>query len=455
MSFNVGLSGLNAASKDLSVTGNNISNSNTTGFKSSRTEFADAYANSMYLGSNTNDAGTGVNTAAVSQQFTQGSLTETGNALDMAVSGTGFFQVENNGQKLYTRDGTFKTDANGYIVTNAGYNLQGYQADAEGNVNQGAVGDLQLNTANQAPKATTKTSETINLNSSATTPTNTTFDPSDATSYNNSNSVSIYDTQGNQHTMSHYYVKTESNVWNMYTLIDGRNPADPTSTTPYANTLVFDSAGKLSQTYEGKAQYDQASASWSGDGSAGLNTGTTTGSLTLDSNEWIPAAVRDATTTPVTYGSNGATAATTGIALDMSKSTQTATSFSSTTSQDGYTTGQMSTISIADDGKISASYTNGQSKVVGQVVLASFANNQGLSSLGGNVYAETSSSGGAQIGAGKSGTLGSITSGSLEDSNVDLNSELVHLIEAQRNYQANSKTIQTESELIQTIIQMT
>ena len=435
MSFNVGLSGLNAASTDLNVTGNNIANVGTTGFKSSRAEFADVYSSSMYLGSSANQPGAGVRTAAVAQQFTQGNLTSTGNALDLAVNGSGFFVVNNNGSNLYTRDGTFKTDSSGNIVNASGYNLRGYAADADGNVISGVATNLKIDTSNQAPKATTQDTEVLSLNSSATVPTTTTFSPSDATSYNNSTSTSIYDSQGNEHTLTYYYAKTDTNSWNMYTLVDGRNPADPTSTTPLTNTLTFDSTGKLSAS-----------------GGTGL-TVSSTGKFVL--NNWVPATVTNASTTPKTYGANGASAATGGIAIDMSSTTQTSTAFAVTSkSQDGYTTGQLSGLTIDSEGKLYASFTNSQSKVIGQVILASFTNNQGLTPLGGNTFAQSSTSGQAVVGTPSSGTLGTLTSGSLEDSNVDLSSELVNLIVAQRNYQANAKTIETENTLSQTIIQI-
>lgn len=435
MSFNVGLSGLNAAATDLSVTGNNIANVGTTGFKSSRAEFADVYSSSMYLGSSSNQPGAGVRTAAVAQQFTQGNVTSTGNALDMAINGGGFFVMNNNGSNLYSRDGTFKTDANGFVVNNSGYNLRGYAADSDGNVISGIATNLKIDTTNQAPKATTKDTEVLSLNSSATIPTTATFDPSDATSFNNSTSTSIYDSQGNAHTLTYYFAKTGTNTWNMYSLVDGRNPADPTSTTPLSNTLTFDSTGKLSAT-----------------GGTGL-TVSSTGKFAL--NNWVPATVTNASTTPKTYGANGASASTTGIAIDLSSTTQTATPFAVTSkSQDGYTTGQLSGLSIDTEGKLYASFTNSQSKVIGQVILASFANNQGLTPLGSNTFAQSSTSGQAVVGTPASGTLGTLTSGSLEASNVDLSTQLVNLIVAQRNYQANAKTIETENTLSQTIIQI-
>ena len=221
MSFNTALSGSNAASTDLNVTGNTIANVGTTGFKSSRTEFADLYAASM-LGTGRNAVGSGVITQSVSQQFTQGNLTSTGRSLDLAISGNGFFMVSDNGSRLYTRNGSFNTDANGYIVDGSGNRLQGYGVNGNGSVVNGVITDLKVDTANQPPSPTSKITSTLSLNSAASTPTNATFDPADSDSYNWSTSVDIYDSQGNSHTMTNYFVKDSSNNWTMHTLVDGR-----------------------------------------------------------------------------------------------------------------------------------------------------------------------------------------------------------------------------------------
>ncbi|KAF1052610.1 MAG: Flagellar hook protein FlgE [Stenotrophomonas maltophilia] len=418
------------------MTGNNIANVGTTGFKSSRTEFADLYATSM-LGSGKINVGSGVITQAVSQQFTQGNLTTTGRSLDLAISGNGFFMTSDNGSRIYTRNGTFNTDSSGYIVDGSGNNLQGYGVDTNGNIVNGVITNLKVDTSNQAPSATSEITSTLSLNSAATTPTTATFDPSDSTSYNWSTSVDIYDSQGNSHTMTNYFVKDSSNNWSMYSLIDGRSPTDPTSTDPVVSNLTFSSAGALT----GVTSTDPAV--------------TVNADKTITLAGWVPAAVTDSTTTPVTYGSNGATGATGGIDLDLTKTTQTNTSFAVTSvTQDGYATGQMSGLSVDDSGQLFATYTNGQSKVIGQVVLANFANTQGLTPVGNTGWKESLASGAPVVGTPTSGTLGSVSSGTLEESNVDLTAQLVNLIVAQRNYQANAKTVQTESTIADTIINL-
>jgi len=434
MSFNIGLSGLRAASGDLNVTGNNIANAGTAGFKQSRAEFADLYASSV-LGSGKNSQGSGVLLADVSQLFNQGNINYTQNALDLAVNGNGFFVTSNNGEVGYTRAGYFGTDREGYMVNNFGYRLQGYAVDASGNLQNGVVSDLQIETASQAPRATSDLDQVYNLNSTNTIPTTTPFDPSDPTSYNSSTSTNIYDTQGNAHVFTQYFLKTGANTWDMNVLIDGRNPNDPTSTTPYTADLTYTAAGQLDLTALASTDF------------------TVNANGTLDLTNWVPAAPD--TSVPPVWSSNGAAASATGINIDFRESTQFSSSFAvNSVAQDGYTTGQLSGLEIDDTGVIFARYTNGQSNVQGQVVLASFANTQGLTPVGKTAWVQSFESGEPVVGTPRSGTLGALQAGALEDSNVELSDQLVNLIVAQRNYQANAKTIETENAVTQTIINL-
>lgn len=431
MTFNTALSGLKAASTHLDVTGNNIANTGTTGFKYSRAEFADLYASSMF-GTGSNAVGSGVITADIAQQHTQGNISYTDNSLDLAVNGSGYFIVNDGGTQLYTRSGAFKVDNQGNVIDNSGNNLMGYGVDADGNLVNGELTNLTVDTSNQAPNATSTVTQGVALNSSETVPT-IAFDPTVSGSFNWSTSVSLYDSQGNEHTMTQYFVKEASNEWSMYVLIDGRNPGDPASTDPYQASLSFDTSGRL-----------QASAS--SDFTVNAD-----GTITLA--DWVPATITDATTDPVTWGDNGAAASTSGVTLDLRNMTQTNTRFAvNSLSQDGYTTGQLSGLSVDETGLLFATYTNGQAIVIGQVALATFANMQGLTPVGGTAWKQSLASGEPVIGTPGSGTLGSIVSGALEDSNVDLTAQLVDLIIAQRNYQANAKTIETENAIAQTII---
>jgi len=439
MAFNIGLSGLRAATSDLNVTGNNIANAGTAGFKQSRAEFADVYAASV-LGGGANPQGSGVLLADVSQLFNQGNINYTQNGLDLAINGNGFFVTSNNGDVSYTRAGYFGTDKEGFVVNNFGYKLQGYAVDANGNLQNGVVSDVQIQTASQAPKATTEVNQTFNLNSTNKIPANATFDPTDPTSYNSATSTNIYDSQGNSHVMTQYFLKTGPNNWQMNVLIDGRNPDNPGLEPPTPSTvpLQFTTSGQL----------DVAALV------ASTPTGFTVGADgTIDLTTWVPAAPD--TAIPPVWSSNGATANATGINIDLRPSTQFSSVFAvSSVSQDGYTTGQLSGLEVDDTGVIFARYTNGQSKVQGQVVLANFANQQGLTPAGKTAWTQSFESGEPVVGTPRSGTMGALQSGALEDSNVELSDQLVNLIVAQRNYQANAKTIETESAITQTIINL-
>ncbi|WP_192558746.1 flagellar hook protein FlgE [Pseudomonas allokribbensis] len=445
MSFNIGLSGLYAANKQLDVTGNNIANVATAGFKSSRAEFEDVYS-ATRLGSGSKVIGNGVRLANVSQQFTQGDINNTGNVLDMGINGSGFFTMSNNGSISYTRAGTFKVDDKGFI-TNTDYTsrLQGYGVDANGKVINGVLTDLKIDTSNLAPKSSSLVTSTINLNSTAPVIDDTVpagkFDPTNLATYTKSFSTPIYDSQGNMHPMDQYVVKTGANTWKVYTLVDGRNPdatgSDPKTTPPVASTMTFDSAGKLTQVSTPSTLPPPAPNPII--------------SSDLKISGWVPGNVVNGTFKP-----NGAAANPAGITISMASTTQyNADTARSIPTQDGYATGQITNLTIDGTGTLFANFSNNQNKAIGQVALASFTNEQGLQAIGGTSWKETFASGIPGYDAPETGTLGSIQSNSLEESNVNLTNELVDLIKGQSNYQANAKTISTQSTIMQTIIQMT
>ncbi|CAI8855603.1 MULTISPECIES: flagellar hook protein FlgE [Pseudomonas] len=446
MSFNIGLSGLFASNKQLDVTGNNIANVATTGFKSSRAEFEDVYS-ATRLGTGSKTVGNGVRLANVSQQFGQGDVSNTGNVLDMGIQGNGFFVLSNNGSLTYTRAGTFKTDKDGYVTNSDGTaRLQGYGVDSNGKIVNGVLTDLRIDTSNLAPKSTSTVSSTINLNSTAaeidqSVATNK-FDPSKQETFTKQFSTPIFDTQGNQHTMDQYMVKTGANTWDTYTLIDGRNPdgSSPTGTgavDPIASTMTFDTSGKLVSV-------------------STPVTPPTTPPTSIISNElkisnWTPGTVTNGV-----WAANGAAADPAGVTIAMGSTTQfNADTARSIPSQNGYATGQITNLTIDGSGVLLANFSNNQTKPIGQISLASFTNEQGLQPVGGTSWKETYTSGIPGYDAPETGTLGSIVSNSLEESNVNLTNELVDLIKAQSNYQANAKTISTQSTIMQTTIQMT
>lgn len=687
MSFNIGLTGIRAADSDLRTTGNNIANASTTGFKRSRAEFGDVYASSI-VGTSSNATGSGVGLTDVAQQFTQGNISFTDNALDLAINGSGFFVVSDNGDLAYTRAGMFSTDNQGFVVNNSGYNLQGYAADEGGNIIDGVLTDLQIQSGNQAPQATREVESTLNLDATeiapvelqytadgsgvavvaataasaplATPPDNSyspgqidivsvtgtttldlsvtpganatarqiaetlntadqlqnlgisanavtrarinvtggtlstgditlslkaaegagfsssvslalsgsgtvqeqiaaainasgisgltasvsgatgenvdiiaqngediiienvdtdadadgtpaqltfvglvsssgnlsevgapaavndgdsaivggtlditvedgvvvtdnisdatklsnvwdvlngnssnTFDPQDPDTYNSATSVTIYDSLGNAHAMTQYFVKERtdptnvsgtSNTWTMYVLIDGKNVGNPPA----------------GSSEPGLAQY---SLRFSSDGTLvpGEN-----GPFLI--SNWVPideAGNYNGALMP----NNGGTLPipnppiSSNFELDMFGTTQFGSDFAvNDMQQDGFTTGRLSGLSIDETGIIFARFTNGQAQTLGQVALAGFVNEQGMQPLGDTAWAETFESGTALIGTPQTAALGSIQSGALEESNVDLSVELVNLIVAQRNYQSNAKTIETADQVTQTIL---
>jgi len=404
MSFQQGLSGLNAAARNLDVIGHNVANSNTVGAKSSRAEFADAYAASL-SGAGGSFSGAGVAVAGVSQSFTQGGISTTGGALDMAINGGGFFRMSGNGEITYSRSGQFQLDKDGYIVNSQGSRLTGYPADASGTISAGTPAELRLQTGDIAPRATASGRIGANLDARAGVPA-TAFSLSDATSYNGATSLPVYDSQGVEHTVATYFRKVSDNTWDVYAAANGTQiGAGP------VGTVSFGADGKL------------ATASPT--------------SLTL--NVPVPAAV----------GSN------LPVPIDLSRLTQFGSSFAiSDLSQDGFAPGRLAGFSVASDGTVLSRYTNGQTLAQGRVALCNFNNPQGLNPLGGNQWAETAESGLPMTGSPGAGSLGEIKSGALEQSNVDLTAELVNMITAQRSYQANAQTIRTQDQVMQTIVNL-
>lgn len=411
MTFNTALSGLRAANTDLEVTGNNIANASTVGFKKSRAEFGDVYANSL-IGSGGNSAGSGVLVTDVAQQFDQGNVSFTDNALDLAINGTGFFVLqEPSGAPAYTRAGYFGLDSDGFIVSNTGARLQGLAADANGTITGGTESPLQINTGNLAPQSTSLVDLEFNLDSRETAPV-VAFDPTVPESFNSSTSLTIYDSRGESHVMTNYFVKdgVTDNTWQMYTYVD--------------DIYAVAAPGGFELTF----------------GTDGILTSTAPSPLAID--DWNP--------------TNGAAVSpASDFTVAILGSTQFGSDFTvSDVDQDGFAPGQLSGVEIDDSGIIFARYTNGEAQTLGQVVLASFDNVQGLSPLGNSTWAESFESGIPAIGVPQSGSLGAVQAGALEESNVDLSEELVRLIIAQRNYQANAKTIETADTVTQAVINL-
>ncbi|MDN5936170.1 MAG: flagellar hook protein FlgE [Nitrosospira sp.] len=398
MSFSQGLSGLNAASQKLSVIGNNIANLGTVGFKSSAVSFADVYANSR--------VGLGVQVASVNQDFSTGAIISTGNQFDVAIDGpTGLFRVEDsNGRVLYTRNGQFHADKNNFIVNAQGQRLTGY---AVGTTN---LMPIKVPVGNIEPLATTNIDYKVNLDANAAVVT-VPFDATDPSTFSFSSPITVFDSLGNQHSLIEYFTKRPAvsgdSAWDVNFTVDGATPTSGANT-----TLAFDTAGRL---------------------------------ITAPPIHTV------GVTNP---GGPSSPAAPLNITVDYTDSTQFGGDYTQNFTQNGYATGEYTSMSISDNGSIIANYTNGQIKDVGTLALADFNNLQGLKPVGGNAWVETAASGQPILGQPGSNGLANIKSQAVEKSNVDMSQELVHMIIAQRAYQANAKTIETQDQILQTLITM-
>lgn len=421
MGFSQGVSGLSAAASNLDVIGNNIANSATVGFKSGSMQFSDVYAGSRI--------GLGTQVAGVMQNFTSGAVQSSNRSLDVAiVNGDGFFRMASpGGEVAYSRNGQFNMDKNGFIVNAAGLQLTGYQVGANGAVAGGSPAALKLPTTAMSPLATTKINAQFNFDSrSAVIPATPAFDANNSATYSYANAVTVFDSLGNSHELSTFFAKTAANKWSTYATADGyplnasgAMTAPPTAAGPptAANSAAL-SSGKLSFDTSG-AMVAPAPVTFAGldfaNGSA-----------------------------PMDFAADLTGTTQFGNANDVKKLTQ-----------NGYTSGQLTSFAINQDGTVNGKYSNEQGKALGQIVLSSFVNPNGLQPKGDNVWAETAASGQPLTGKPGSGTkAGSLASGAVEGSNVDMTAELVNLIIAQRTYQANAQTIKTQDQVAQTLINL-
>ncbi|MBW7903633.1 MAG: flagellar hook protein FlgE [Rhodocyclaceae bacterium] len=446
MSFQQGLSGLNSSSRALDVIGNNIANSSTIGFKASESHFADMYAASM-TGGSALQIGIGTMLATVAQQFTQGNITTTNNPLDIAITGNGFFRMSDRGAISYTRNGQFHLDKDGYFINDGGLRLTGYPASQDGTIRVQTPTDLQItpDLLKLAPVATGASiggdyagvRMSVNVDSRVeaktwTAPTGA-IPNIDPNMYNHSTALTIYDSLGNPHTMSFYFVKTaNTGEWEIYgnvdgTLSDGAGDV-PSLDTPI--TVTFDSNGALASV-NGTAVAPNGTVP-----EVAMSVDLANVATNLGRVDW-------GATTPLEF--NFSLAGTTQYGAAYSEDRKT---------QDGYNSGVLAGLSVGGDGIIQGRYSNGQSRNIGQLVLCNFQNPNGLQNIGGNQWIETSASGQPVTGAPGSGLLGSVQSNAVEESNVDLTSELVRMITQQRNYQANAQTIKTQDQVMQTLVNL-
>ena len=399
--FNIALSGLTAASTDLDVVSNNVANADTVGFKSSRAEFADVYAAGA-VNLNQSSVGQGVRVDATAQQFTQGDVTTTGSNLDLAINGNGFFTLQDASGTVYSRNGQFTQDMNGNVVNATGQALQVYPPTANGGFNTGTTTDLNLETAQSAPQATSSGTVILNLPSASTAPP-LPFDPTNPATYNQSTSTTVYDSLGTAQTATFYFVQGAApNTWNVHMTVGG-------TVVGGAQPLTFSNTGAVTAPVGGALAFNGFTPT---DGAAPMN-----------------------------------------MSFNFSQTTQFGGDFGVTSIiQNGFATGQLSTVSIDATGIVSAVYTNGRTTQLGQVAMANFPNPGGLKQLGNTNWAQTFQSGTVVEGTAGSAGFGGIQSGALESSNVDLTTELVNMITAQRAFQANAQAITTANQNSQTVI---
>ncbi|RLK48666.1 flagellar hook protein FlgE [Alkalispirillum mobile] len=403
MSFGTSLTGLNAAQSDLDITGNNIANSNTTGFKESRAEFADLFSFSN-LGVTSLSIGQGVRLQNVGQQFNQGQFDFTENSLDLGISGNGFFRMSDDGDVTYTRAGAFQLDRDGWITNSAGKRLTGYNVDEDGNNVGDGTQELRVQTGNVAPSATTEASVQANLDAGAEViDEEDAFDPSDTATYNESTSTTFFDSQGNQRTANFFFRKVDDNKWDVHAQVDGldepvRLGADDDPSLEFDGNGVLESDGIFENLDFGLGEDEE-------------------------------------------------------VELDFSEITQFGSPFAvSDINQNGFAAGEFSSLDVESDGTIFARYTNGQSESLGRVGITKFPSQENLQPVGDTEWADTFEAGEPVIGTPGTSDFGQIESGALEQANVDISEQLVNMIVAQRNFSANAKMISTEDQITQEIL---
>lgn len=431
MGFQHGVGGINAAAKQLDVIGNNVANAGTIGFKGSRAEFADMYAANFY-GVAATQTGLGTRTETIAQQFSQGNINTTGNQMDMAISGNGFFVMNDPNGISYSRNGQFKIDRQGFIVNNGGSNLQGWAVDpVTGKILEGSRTDLKVDNTLLAGRPTdfpggadaSPVKFELNVDSRKSSLSGVTFDASNPNTYTHTTSTKIYDSLGNPYTMNIYLVKQDmagaapavTSPWQVHVnILDPQTGLPITTGLTNPQTVTFDSKGMI------------------------------TGASELTFGTFTPSAVPPAVAADPIQ-----------ISVDLVGTTQQGASFAvNKVIQEGYAPSVVTNLEVSKEGIISARYSNGQNKAIGQVILANFPNQQGLQPIGNNRWIQTYQSGTPAYNNPGSTNTGLIQAQALEDANVDLTAELVNMITAQRYYQANAQTIKVQDAVLQSVINL-
>jgi len=425
-SMNSGVSGLKAESDALGVAGDNIANVNTSGFKAQRAVFEDVLGHSILAGTSSGLPGSGVRVGDIQQMFTQGSLSNTGVSTDVALNGDGFFVVKGTvdgvSSDFYTRAGEFVIDKDGKLSNTGGLKVQGYQANGDGTF-ASSLSDVTAPTAALPARATTAMDITANIDSSAAVIT-AAWDPQDpANTANFSTTMSIYDSLGNAHTADVYFRKTADNAWDYHVLVPGADLNPPVA---------------------GNSEIGSGALTFTTDGALDTEAVTTAVSATFGGGATAAQAITLNFGTSIAEGGTGLDG-TTQFAGPSNVSAQ---------KQDGYASGDFSGVSVDGQGVVTGLYTNGQKIAMSQLGIAKFRSNDGLGRAGQNLWISTRESGTAAMGTAGSGGRGATTGGALEGSNVDLASEFVSMIQHQRSFSANSKTITTADEMLQELISL-
>jgi flagellar hook protein FlgE len=459
MSFNIALSGVAASQKDLDTTANNIANVNTIGFKESRAEFGDVYAASL-LASGKTKVGDGVLTQEVSQQFSQGSLSFTNNALDLAITGTGFFATIPDATSRdfsFTRAGNFKLDNNNFVVNSTGDNLLGFPVNTDGTSSSVALSTtvpVRIPDSSGSPQSTSEVTLRFNLPAGDEAKDPADFDPKDPLTYNAATSVTVFDSLGDSHVMTYYFMKdpdiANPNEWYVVTAVD-----DVLVNMANADGTDADLANAATNIVGSNKGFTVSAAKLQfSDGGEFIGIQSADGNMQLDrkiQTEQLGAGV-------LKNGSDISQNIAVNFNLDLTEATpneptQFASAFEVTSlEQDGLPVGRLTGIDIGADGLVRATFSNGTSEPIVRVALVRFANEQGLTQQSGTTWKESLRSGEALAGEATTGTFGDINSSSLEQANTNLTTELIDMIIAQRNFQANSRALEVNNSLNQTIL---
>lgn len=477
MAFQQGLSGLNMSAKALDAVGNNIANSQTVGFKSATTQFNDVYAAAIGTASSKNLVGQGGGIMAVAQNFTQGNVTSTNNPLDIAINGNGFYRFQpslTDQTALYTRNGQLHLNSEGYIVNAQDQYLDAFSSSNGETVDQSRSGPIQISSAQLNPRATGYANTITpgeggieiglnfddgdtnwNIPGEPTSPLKDWVSSSVPTPdmYNYARPVTVYDQRGESHILTLYFVRqgvdggTGSYVpdskWQVHAILDGEYEITGLTNDGLAPTapptLDFSASGQLNTSGNGSRWTLDLSGAVSGPVTVLDGSGNTV----------------DLTAPPLSLFPDAATEPNYALTIDFSDATQFDSDYDvNKLVQDGYGAGRISGVAVDANGMITARYSNGQTKLMGQIPLTTFQNPNGLAPLGNNMWAETFSSGQPLEGTAQSGSRGAFQSGSVEDANVDLTQELVNMITLQRAYQANAQTIKTQDQVLQTLVNL-